>query len=161
MITPHVAAGIAVPTSGLGAARSVGPVVRAAVLVGTPTRRIRLRAGVEAAWMPGEGSGTSLSASQGDLRVFSASGSVVFAARGSGTGPYALLGAGVQRMRASGAANPYGTGGTVHAGVGFRMPVARSMLHVEITPQVMLTDFATGKDFSLGTYWPMSIGLSF
>lgn len=161
LITPQVAAGIAAPTGPLGEARSPGPALRGAVLVGAPTRRVRLRIAADAAWMPGSQAAASQYASAGDLRVLSVSGSVVLAPRGEGAAAYVLLGGGVQGMRVAGQRNPYGVGGVLHAGVGVRVPLGRVAMHFEVTPQLLLTDYATGEDFSPGTYWPVLVGLSF
>ena len=111
--------------------------------------------------MPGAGTGTSVLSSQGDLRVFGVSASAVLAPESSRIGPYFLVGGGLQRIHASGVTNPYGPTGAVHAGMGLQVPFGQRLLHVEVTPQVMLTDFATGEEWTASVFWPVSIGLSF
>lgn len=162
-LTPSIAAGIAVPTAGLGTSRTLGPLLRGSLLVGAPDRRVRFRGDIEAAWMPATAQPAApVSSSTGDLRVISVLADLVIGPRGNDSvQPYLLLGLGAQSMRVSGVTNPYGKVPGLRGGVGLRGHVGRFGMSAEITPDLILSDFATGRDFRLGTYWPVSVGISF
>ena len=156
------AAGVAVPTGAYGAARASGPVVQGVVTAGGPTRRVRLRAEAEAAWFAGQEvpAGRGLSAG-GDLRVAGVGLSLLMGPRGGPVRPYALVGAARQWIRVPGRVNPYGSVFGVRAGAGVRAAVGRTEVRLEVTPHVVLSDYATGREFDIGSYWPVTVGVSF
>jgi hypothetical protein len=134
--------------------------------MGGPGRRVRLRAEAEAAWFAGQGvpAGRGLSAG-GDLRVIGAGASVLAGPRGGPLRPYALAGAALQWLRAPAQVTPYGAALRralgVRAGAGARLAVGRVELRVEVAPHLVLSDYATGRDFDLGSYWPITLGIGF
>lgn len=158
-----VAAGVAVPTGPLGANRSPGPVAQASVYLGGFGRRVRGRVDVEAAWFPGGGQppGRLASSDEGDLRVSGVLASLVVGPRGGPVRPYALVGAGAQGLSVPGRTNPYGAVPGVRAGVGVRATVWGLRLHAELVPHAILSDYGTGRDFEIGTYWPITVGVRF
>ena len=160
-VTPEVALGVAAPTGRLGTHRSVGPLVRAGVLLGGAHRIVRLRADVEGAWFPGDPPPALPDSWYGDLRVMSGLVSLVVGQRGDDQAIYGLVGVGVQSMRVPGAPNPYGAVAGLRLGAGARTVVGGLRLGLEVTPHFILSDFATGRDFAAGTYWPVSVSIAF
>ena len=161
VIHPDVGLGAAVPTGPLGEGRGIGPLVRLGFVVGDTARRIRLRVEGEAAWMPAREARGRTSSPVGDWRAFSLVGSVLIGPRGSRVASYLVLGAAAQGVDIGGQTNPYGTLAGVRAGAGVRGRVGAYVLRVEVTPHAVLSDFGTGRDFAVGTYWPISVGLTF
>lgn len=160
-LTPSFGVGIAVPSGSFGAARSAGPLLNASILLGESTRVVRIRFGVETAWMRGSASGESEGSwRESDLRVVNGLASVLIAPFVARSGPYAMFGAGIQRAWATGVRNPYGAGGSLHAGVGVDVPIGRSSLSIELVPQLLLTDFGS-EEWSPGIYWPISVAWRF
>jgi hypothetical protein len=160
-VAPQIAVGIAAPSGGLGDGHSIGPVLRGSLLLGAPRRRTHFRMDAEVAWMPGTDGRASAYPSTGDLRVAALMGSFVVASRAETGGAYGLVGGGLQSTSVKGHRNPYGMGAVLQAGAGYRMSVGRIRMHVELTPHMLVSDYATGRDFNVGVYWPALIGVSF
>jgi hypothetical protein len=156
-----LAGGIAVPTGAYGEARATGPLVQVSGTVGGPQRRLRLRMDVEGAWFAGSGTPTTrgLSAA-GGLRVLSSGLNLLVGPRGGPVRPYALVGLSAQRLRATGRVNPYRMVPGVRAGVGMRAALGGVEWRAEVTPHLVLSDYATGRDFDVGSYWPVTLGVS-
>lgn len=160
-LTPTVSAGVAVPTGDYGRLRGPGPLVRAGALVGGPARRVRLRADLEAAWLRDPGGGAAFGTLDGTARVVSALVSVLAGPRGGRVAPYAVAGAGLQWLRIDGAENPYGTVPGARAGLGVRARLGRTEWRAEVTPHLVASDHGTGRDFGVGSYWPVAVGVAF
>ena len=163
-VEPSLALGVAVPTGGLGARRTAGPVLRAAVTLGDRERRhVRFRLELEGAWLVGDepraGSG---SWSAGTFRAVSGLATMVVGARGSPTvAPYLIIGMGLQRMSVVGRTNPYGATFGVRGGAGLQWQVGPRTMFAEVSSHAAATDFGTTSDFSLATYVPITIGIRF
>jgi hypothetical protein len=159
-----VALGVAVPTGGLGAFRSLGPLLRGAVTLGNRERRnVRLRLELESAWLVGdEKRAPSGSWSAGTFHTVSGLAAMIVGARGTpSAAPYLLLGLGMQQMSVEGAKNPYGLSVGVRAGVGLQWRAGRRTMFGELATHAAATDFGTTSDFSLATYVPVAIGIRF
>ncbi len=158
-----VAGGVAVPIGAYGETRSSGPLVRGSVMIGGLERRVRFRGDVEAAWMlaADDHASTVPGSHFGTLRALSVLGSVLIGGTGPGFAPYVIAGLGAQRLRVDGSSNPYGTTIGARIGAGVRWRVGRTLLHAELTPHWALSDFATGRDFGVGSYVPATLGISF
>ena len=159
-----VAGGFAIPTGAYGQTRTAGPLVRGTLTLGGPERRVRFRGDLEGAWLLDIADGASVgvvSSRQGTLRAVSALASVLVGPAGGHFTPYLIAGAGAQRLSVEKVRNPYGTVAGVRAGVGIRFRLGRTAVHAEITPHWALTDFGTGRDFEVGSYVPMVVGVSF
>ena len=163
-LEPSVALGVAVPTGGLSAQRTAGPLVRGAVTFGDRQRRhVRLRLELEGAWLVGgERRAGSGSWSAGTFRAISGLATLVVGARGSpAVAPYLIVGMGLQRMAVSGATNPYGMTFGVRGGAGLQWRVGKRTVFAEVSSHAAATDFGTTSDFSLATYVPITIGIRF
>lgn len=157
-----VSGGLAVPTGAYGRTRVPGPVVRGSITLGGPQRRVRFRGDLEGAWLLDQADGASIgSGQQGTIRAVSALAAVVAGPTGGRVAPYVIAAAGVQRLTVKGTSNPYGTTTGVRAGAGLRVRLGRSAIHAEIASHLALTDFATGRDFDIGSYVPLVVGVSF
>ncbi|MEJ7760194.1 MAG: hypothetical protein WKF55_11475 [Gemmatimonadaceae bacterium] len=157
-----VAGGFAIPTGAYGRTRIPGPVVRGSLSVGGPQRRVRLRGDIEGALLLDQADGESIGSSQeGTIRAVSIFVAAVAGPTGGRLAPYVIAGAGLQRLTVKGTRNPYGTTAGVRAGAGLRFRFGRSAIHAEVTSHLALTDFATGRDFDVGSYVPVVIGISF
>jgi hypothetical protein len=159
-IRPEAAVGIAVPAGRLGEDRRPGPLARAGVVLGGPANVVRFRVDAEGSWMPGKG-GSSQSSAAGSLWAASAVGTLLIGRTNGETAPYLLLGAAAQRLEVRGTPNPYGTLAGLRMGLGLRRRFGRHVAGFEITPHAVLSDYGTGRDFSIGTYWPFIVRLTF
>lgn len=162
--------GAALPSGRTAEGRRAGPLAGASVTFGGTERRLRGRVAVEGAWLRGEGGRAEPQAARRDMRVVGALASLLVGARGTGVRPYALVGAGVQWQHVPGARNPYGAvpGVTGGAGVEWSLPAtggagrARPFRVVaELRAHGVLSDFASGADFRITTYWPLVVGVRF
>ncbi len=160
-VEASVAGGLAVPAGGYRRSRAAGPVLRGSVTVGAPERRVRLRGDLEGVWLLDRADRVPAYSSQGTLRALSAVGSVLIGARGPGPSPYVSAGLAMQRLTVQGFRNPYGTTLGLRAGAGVRWRVRHLRVHAEVTPHLVLTDFATGSDFGTGGYVPLVLGAGF
>ena len=163
-VEPSLALGVALPTGGLSAQRTAGPVLRAAVALGDRQRRhVRLRLELEGAWLVGDARrAESGSWSAGTFRAVSGLATMVVGATGSPqVAPYLLVGMALQRMAVVGVRNPYGMTIGVRAGVGVQWRVGSRTMFAEVSPHVAATDFGTTSDFSAATYVPVTIGIRF
>jgi len=155
-----VAGGVAIPTDDYGETRTTGPLVRGTLLLRGPERRVRFRMDAEGAWLLDRTDRAITGSSRdGTMRVVSALASVVIGGTGPRIAPYLLAGAGVQRLTVEGTRNPYGRTLGMRAGAGVRWLVGRVEMNAEITPHWALTDFGTGREFGLGSYVPVAIGV--
>ena len=163
-VEPSLALGVAVPTGGLGAQRSAGPLLRAAVTLGNRERRhVRFRLELEGAWLVGdERRAVSRSWSAGMFRAVSGLATMVVGARGTPTvAPYLIIGMGLQRLSVVGVTNPYGMTFGVRGGAGLQWRVGSRTMFAEVSSHAAATDFGTTSDFSLATYVPITIGIRF
>ena len=161
-IQPGFALGVALPSLGdYGRRRRPGPLAQLSVLFGDSTRRVRLRIEAEGAWFPGRAPANPPFSTDGDMRILSAFANLVMAPRWSGLRPYFLLGAGAQRVTVPGVANPYGAVPGVRTGFGFEDKVRGWTLRGEVSANAVLSDFATGREYRPGTYWPITLGIQF
>lgn len=158
---PEIAAGVAVPAGALAAQRVAGPLVRAGVVLGAPSRIVRVRLDAEAAWMPARGRTVPISSASGTLRTVGAVASMLVGPAEPRIAPYLLAGISAQRMQVNGHPNPYGTLAGVRLGVGVRRTVGTHELRAEVAEHAVLSDYGTGRDFAVGTYWPISFGVTF
>jgi hypothetical protein len=163
-VEPSLALGVALPTGGLGAQRTAGPLLRAAVTLGDRQRRhVRLRFELEGAWLVGdERRASSGSWSAGTLRAVSGLATMVVGARGSpAVAPYLLVGMGLQRLAVAGVSNPYGMTFGIRGGAGLQWRVGPRTMFAEVSSHAAATDFGTTSDFSVATYVPITIGIRF
>ena len=160
-LSPEVGLGVAVPTGSFGRHRSIGPLADVGVVLGAPTRRVRLRISGEAMFLPGEMPAEPPNSSYGDARVLSVLGTLLMGPRGSGRGVYGIVGVGRQRLKVESQANPYGWSTGVRAGVGVRWPLAGSLVRVELTPHLILSDHGSASEYSAGSYWPVRVAWTF
>ncbi len=158
-----VAVGAAIPFSGVGTNRSVGPVLRAGVTLGDRQRRhVRLRLDLEGGWLQGDSLASSGSWSGGTLAAVSGFASMVIGAAGDvRRSPYFVFGLGIQRLAIAGVSNPYGAtfAGRIGAGVDFR--VGQRLVFAELVPTMSATDFGTTSDYSAVTVIPLMVGVRF
>lgn len=146
--------GVIVPGRGLGTNRSPGPLARLGFVIGDTARRARLRVDGEAAWMPGQ-------SAQNNWRAYGLVVSALMGQRPASTGPYVIVGLAAQRIAVSTTPNPYGTLWGLRAGVGVQSPVGRTVFRWEATPHIVLSEYGTGRNYSFGSYWPVSVGFAF
>jgi hypothetical protein len=154
---PTIGVGVAIPGGALGEQRNPGPVVRIGVTFGPPTKAAQFRLEGEVAHMRGNGSANSWSNSH--FTSIAALANLIVGPRGLAA-PYVLLGAGIQRLQATGVQNPYGVTGGLRLGLGVRGHVRQTHGYVEIVSHLNLTDFAAG-DFEAGFFFPVVVGVRF
>ncbi|HMI48059.1 MAG TPA: hypothetical protein VK481_05280, partial [Gemmatimonadaceae bacterium] len=161
-IQPGFALGVAVPSSGdYGRRHRAGPLAQLSVLFGDSDRRVRLRIEAEGAWFPGRAAPNPPFSADGDMRILSAFADLIMGPRMTGPRPYFLFGAGPQWITVPGVPNPYGGVPGVRAGVGLEGKVRGLTLRGEVSANAVLSDFATGRSFTPGTYWPLTLGIQF
>jgi hypothetical protein len=158
-----VAVGAVVPVGGLGANRSMGPLLRGGVTLGDRQRRhVRLRLDLEGSWLQGDSLASSGSWRGGTLAAISGFASMVVAAtRDPDRTPYFVLGLGIQRLAIAGVTNPYGATFAGRIGAGVHLRVGERTVFAEVVPTLSATDFGTTSDFSTGTVIPLVIGMRF
>lgn len=157
----EVAIGTVVPIEALGANRSAGPFIRAGVIRGNPTRVVRLRLDGEAMSMPGNPAPNRSAETTGDLRSIGFVATVVVAPPRLRVAPYFLFGAGVHLMSIVGADGPNNFVGGVRSGLGLRVNAARYRISLESSANLNLSDRATGRNFTLGSYVPITLAIVF
>lgn len=161
-LSTGIALGAAVPTGDLGAERLAGPLVQAFVILGSGERIVRLQVGAEATLIRGKrASSPTSSSAEGDLRSVSLLASVLMAPRMEGGRPYLTVGAALQRLSIPGRRNPYGTMVGARGGLGLESVWRKRTFRGEVTPHIVLSDFGTGEDWSMGTYVPITFGIRF
>ncbi len=159
-----IAGGLAIPTGAYGETRTAGPLIRGMLSLGRPSWVARFRCDFEGAWLldQADRDGPDFGSSrQGTLRAVGVIALVVAGPAGGRLAPYVVAGAGAQRLRVEGVRNPYGLVTGVRAGAGIRARLGRAAVHAEVTPHWALTDFGTGRDFGVGSYVPIAVGISF
>ena len=161
-ISPGVAIGVAVPTGDLGRERSLGPVTQIYAVIGRPDRVLKFQISAEGAWLPGKSPPASLTSSAyGNLRALSLLGSLVIAPALDSVKPYLSFGAGLQDLSIQGRQNPYGRLVGVRTGVGVEIPLRELSLRAEVSAHAVLSDFGTGHDYSIATYFPITFAIQF
>jgi hypothetical protein len=95
------------------------------------------------------------------MRILSGFADLIMAPRYSGPRPYFLLGAGPQWINVPKVANPYGAVPGARAGFGIEGTVRGWTIRGEIAATAVLSDFATGRSFTPGTYWPVTLAIQF
>lgn len=161
---PSVAIGVAVPTRGLGAQRTIGPLLRGGLTFGDrQLSHVRLRLELEASWLLGrEDRRGARAGNSATFRSVSALTTLlVGATRGRSVAPYGLVGFAVERLSLTGFRSPYGSTVGVRAGAGARWRVRSRTMFVEVAPHLALTDFGTGMEFTPGIRVPIALGVSF
>jgi len=155
--------GLAMPAGAYDVTRGPGPLVRGTITWGAPRRHVYLRGEIEGATMlaSGQRAPNGMSSAYGNLHVVSALLSYIVGGRSERFAPYVYVGAGLQHLRVRRGENPYGTTVGGRAGVGARGTIRGKLLHVEIARHTALTGFATGEDFTLGSYIPVMFGITF
>jgi hypothetical protein len=158
---PSLAAGIAIPTGGLGTERMPGPLLRAGYAFGDrQSSHVRLRLDIEAAWLLARAGASTRG--RGTFRSVSALSSLLVGATAAArVSPYGLVGLAVERLAITGNRNPYGTTVGLRAGLGMRWRLRDRMVFAEVAPHVALTDFGTGQDFDVGVRVPLVVGIAF
>lgn len=155
-----VAGGVANPAGGLGKYRSAGPVVRAGVVFGSPRRVSQWRLELESAWMAGQNRLPWFDSRDKDLTSVGVFGTLTVGPRSPLWAPYFAIGAGLQRLTASGVQNPYGTTAGFRTGFGLNRRLGHRHAHLELLVHTNLTDHGAG-DFQAGYFFPMVAGLRF
>lgn len=150
---------MAIPVGSLGEARTLGPVLRAGLVFGAPTRDFQARLEVEGAWMPGDRGASTLCCRARDFESLGAFGMLAIGPE-TRIAPYVIIGGGFQWLRVQGVTNPYGTTGGVRGGVGVRGQLRGMLIHLEITPHANLTDFGAGE-YDAGVFLPLVAGIRF
>lgn len=153
-------AGVAAPSGAWATNRSVGPLVRAGLMV-EAARLWRLRLDGEAAWMPGSSDSLRPGSDQGDLRVLGGMVNLLIGTNTRAVSPYLLVGVGLQRIQVTDSRNPYGNTVGARFGGGVYATRKHFVLTLEVAPTVVLTDYGTGRDMEYGSYWPVSLGIRF
>ncbi len=159
--TIEVGIGTVVPVEAIGADRSAGPFVRAGVIRGNPTRVVRLRLDGEAMSMPGNPAPNRSAEKTGNLRSVGFVTTVVVAPPRLRVAPYFLIGAGVHLMSITGADSPNNFVGGVRSGLGVRVTTARYRISLESSAHLNLSDRATGRDYKLDSYVPITLAIVF
>lgn len=161
-LSPGVALGVAIPMGDLGALRSPGPLVHGFAILGSAQRIVRLQLGVEALLIPGEPHASPLSSTaKGNFRSLGLLASVLVAPRTEGVRPYLTVGAAIQRLSVPGQVNPPRNVLGARGGLGLAALWRKRTIRGEVTPHIVLSDFGTGQDWSLGTYVPITFGIQF
>lgn len=158
---PEVAAGVAIPRGALSEQHGVGPLLRAGVLFGRVERRVQFRVDGEVSWLPRNASATAALSEPGDWRTVGAVGSAIMRFRRRGLTPYAVLGVAVQHVTVKHRSNPYGAVPGLRVGGGMQGRWKRSVIRLEVTPHVVLSDHGIGREYGVGRYWPLAVGLTF
>ena len=158
---PGVALGVAVPSGDYGDTRGTGPLAQLFVVFGGPDRRLRLRLDAEGVWLPARGPDNPVSIPGGDMRILSGIANLIIGPRGSEARPYFLFGVAKQWVSVTNGTNPYGAVPGARAGFGVEVPIRHWTVRAEIAAHAVLSDFATGHDFGLGTYWPVTVAIQF
>lgn len=153
--------GIAVPTGRLGAERLPGPIVQAFATLGDAERRVRLQLGAEGVWIQGKGDSSPLSSVDGDFRSLALVASVIVAPKKQGVRPYATAGAAIHRLSIEEQTNPYGAIPGARGGIGFEAPWRRQRIRGEVSAHAILSDFGTGRDWAMGSYSSITVGILF
>jgi hypothetical protein len=161
-VSPGVALGVAVPTGDYGETRSPGPLANLSLTFREPESRIRFRVEGEAVWLSGRGDSSPFpSSSSGDLRILSVLASMLLAPNTGGVRPYFVIGGGPQWLSVPNGVNPYGTLYGVRAAIGLEGKWRGRSLRSELGAHAVLSDYATGRDFGLGTFVPFTVGVQF
>lgn len=161
-VAPGFAVGVAIPTGRYGETRRLGPLSQLSLVFRDPESRVRFRFEAEGVWFPSREKGSaSASSTQGDLRILSVLASVLLAPRVQGARPYLVVGAGPQWLHVPSSVNPYGAVFGLRAAVGLEGQWSGRRLRGEVGTHAVLSDYATGRDFGLGTYLPLMLGMQF
>lgn len=161
-LSTGIALGVAIPTGDLGAERLPGPLVHAFVILGSARRIVRLQVGAEGILIRGKRASSPMSSSaEGDLRSLGLLASVLMAPRMELVRPYLTIGTALQRLSIPGRMNPYRTILGARGGLGLEAVWRKRTFRGEVTPHIVLSDFGTGQDWSLGTYVPITLGILF
>ena len=160
-IHPGLALGVAVPADDYAKTHRTGPLTQLFVVFGGADQRLRVRVEAEGVWFPGRVPANTVSSTSGDMRILSGIATLMIGPRGHGARPYFLLGAGPQWVSVPKVTNPYGYVPGARAGIGVDGRVGPCTLRAEIAAHAVLSDFATGHDFGLGTYWPLTVAIQF
>lgn len=161
-VSPGVAIGVAVPTGPYGETRRLGPLSQLSLVFRDPESKVRFRFEAEGAWFPSREQASGFaSSSQGDLRILSILGTVLLAPRIPGVRPYVGIGAGRHWLRVPSSVSPYGAVFGVRAAVGLEGGWGNRRVRAEVGTHAVLSDYATGRDFGLGTYLPFIVGMQF
>jgi hypothetical protein len=161
-VSPGVAIGVAVPIGDYGETRSPGPLAHLSLTFGEPGRRVRFRVEGEGAWMPGrEDPSPFPSSADGNLRILSILGSVLLAPNTGSVRPYFIIGGGPQWLAVPDNVNPYGRVFGVRAAIGLEGKWRGRKLRSELGAHIVLSDYATGEDYTPGTFVPFSVGVEF
>ena len=97
----------------------------------------------------------------GDLRILSVLASVLLAPNNGIVRPYLVLGGGPQWLTVPDDVNPYGTLYGVRAAIGLEGKWSGRKWRAELGAHAVLSDYATGRDFGLGTFVPVMVGVQF
>lgn len=161
-VSPGFAIGVAIPTGPYGETRGLGPLSQLSLVFRDPESKVRFRFEAEGAWFPSrEQASGFVSSSQGDLRILSILGTVLLAPGIPGVRPYVGVGAGRHWLRVPSSVNPYGAVFGVRAAVGLEGGWGDRRWRAEVGTHAVLSDYATGRDFGLGTYLPFMVGMQF
>jgi hypothetical protein len=160
-IHPGFGLGVGVPAGDYRKTRGSGPLAQLFVVFGGADRRLRLRIEAEGVWFPGRVPANTLSSTSGDMRILSGIATLMIGPRANGARPYFLVGGGPQWVSVPKVTNPYGYVSGARAGIGVEGRVRDWTVRAEIAGHAVLSDFATGHDFGLGTYWPLTVAIQF
>lgn len=95
--------------------------------------------------------------SRPDLRVASVGGTLVYTPRGTGTGVYGFVGAGMYQLSAGGESDELVPGASL--GVGTNLNVGGAGLFAQARLEVPLSSFASGTESAPNVYLPVTLGL--
>jgi hypothetical protein len=161
-VSHGVAIGVAVPTGDYGETRHPGPLAHVSLTFRDPERRIRFRVEGEGVWFPVRDDSSPIpSSSAGDLKILSILASVLLAPNSGSVRPYFIIGGGPQWLSVPNSINPYGLLLGVRAAIGLEGKWSGRKLRAELGAHAVLSDYATGRDFGLGTYVPVMVGIQF
>lgn len=161
-LSTGAALGVAFPTGDLGAQRLPGPLVHAFVILGSAERIVRLQVGAEAMLIRGKRPSSALgSSADGDFRSLGLLASMLVAPRMEGGRPYLTIGTALQRLSIPGRRNPYPISLGARAGLGLETLWRERKFRWEVAPHIVLSDFGSGEDWSMGTYVPVTLGIQF
>ena len=161
-VSSGVAIGVAVPIGGYGDTRSPGPLAQLSLTFRNPESRVRFRVEGEGAWMFGREDPSPFSSSaEGDLRILSILASVLLAPDTGSVRPYFVIGGGPQWLAVPDNVNPYGMSFGVHAAIGLEGKWRGRKLRSELGAHLVLSDYATGEDYTPGTFVPFTVGVEF
>lgn len=152
--------GLAVPTGILGRERGAWPVIRAGVQKRQVKAPVRFRLDLEALWM-----GSSAAADSNNVGALGSVSLVESALIGPAKpalAPYGILGMGLQWLvNRTPDTYPVALLG-VRVGGGLRGAVGRYRVSLEVATQLgVLSNYGHVSSAKIGSYWPITVGLTF